>query len=86
MQAPIQQAIENYMLSVRQEWATPVNTASVEYQANVYVARIVAAIVSVPGVVNATNVQLNGGTADLILTETGATQQVPITGTVTLSE
>lgn len=86
VQTPIQQAIENYMLSVRQEWATPVNTTSVEYQANVYVARIVAAIVSVPGVVNATNVQLNGGTADLILTETGATQQVPITGTVTLSE
>lgn len=86
VQAPIQQAIENYMLSVRQEWATPVNTTSVEYQANVYVARIVAAIVSVPGVINATNVQLNGGTADLILAETGATQQVPITGTVTLSE
>lgn len=86
VQTPIQQAIENYMLSVRQEWATPVNTTSVEYQANVYVARIVAAIVSVPGVVNATNVQLNGGTADLILTEAGATQQVPITGTVTLSE
>lgn len=86
VQTPIQQAIENYMLSVRQEWATPVNTTSVEYQANVYVARIVAAIVSVPGVVNATNVQLNGGTADLILTETGAIQQVPITGTVTLSE
>lgn len=86
VQTPIQQAIENYMLSVRQEWATPVNTTSVEYQANVYVARIVAAIVGVPGVVNATNVQLNGGTADLILTETGATQQVPITGTVTLSE
>lgn len=86
VQTPIQQAIENYMLSVRQEWATPVNTTSVEYQANVYVARITAAIVGVPGVVNATNVQLNGGTADLILTETGATQQLPITGTVTLSE
>lgn len=86
VQTPIQQAIENYMLSVRQEWATPVNTTSVEYQANVYVARITAAIVGVPGVVNATNVQLNGDTADLILTETGAMQQVPITGTVTLSE
>ena len=86
VQAPIQQAIENYMLSVRQEWATPVNTTSVEYQANVYVARITAAIVGVTGVVNATNVLLNGEGEDLILTETGATQQVPITGTVTLSE
>lgn len=86
VQAPVQQAIENYMLSVRQEWATPVNTTSVEYQANVYVARITAAIVGVTGVVNATNVLLNGEGEDLILTETGATQQVPITGTVTLSE
>ena len=86
VQDPVQQAIENYMLSVRQEWATPVNTTSVEYQANVYLSRVVAAIVSVPGVINATNVLLNGEGEDLILTETGITQQVPITGTVTLSE
>lgn len=86
VQEPVQQAIENYMLSVRQEWATPVNTTSVEYQANVYLSRVVAAIVSVPGVINATNVLLNGEAEDLILTETGITQQVPITGTVTLSE
>ena len=56
------------------------------YAANVYLARITAAIVGVTGVVNATGVQLNGGAADLTLTETGASQQVPITGTVTLSE
>lgn len=86
VQEPVQQAIENYMLSVRQEWATPANTTSVEYQANVYLSRVVAAIVSVPGVINATNVLLNGEGEDLILTETGITQQVPITGTVTLSE
>ena len=40
----------------------------------------------VTGVVNATNVQLNGGTADLTLTENGTTQQVPVMGTVTLTE
>ena len=45
-----------------------------------------AAIVGVAGVVNATNVQLNGGTADLLLTETGEPQQVPVIGTVTLNE
>ena len=49
-------------------------------------ARITAAIVGVTGVVNATNVQPNGSAADLILTETGTTQQVPILGTVKLSE
>lgn len=86
LQAPIEQAIEAYLLTVRQGWSTNVSSNNVEYQANVYVARITAAIVGVTGVVNATNVTLNGGTTDLILTETGQTQQVPEMGTVTLSE
>lgn len=86
VQEPVEQAIEAYLLSVRKEWDTNTSSTAVSYAANVYVARITAAIVGVTGVVNATNVQLNGGTADLILTETGETQQVPVIGTVTLSE
>ncbi|MBM6725195.1 baseplate J/gp47 family protein [Pseudoflavonifractor phocaeensis] len=86
VQAPIEAAIEAYLLTVRQSWATNTSTSDVTYAANVYVARITAAILSVTGVVNATNVQLNGGAADLTLTQTGASQQVPILGTVTLSE
>lgn len=86
VQEPVEQAIEAYLLSVRQEWDTNTSSTAVSYAADVYVARITAAIVGVTGVVNATNVQLNGGTEDLILTETGETQQVPVIGTVTLSE
>lgn len=86
VQEPVEQAIEAYLLSVRQEWDTNTSSTAVSYAADVYVARITAAIVGVTGVVNATNVQLNGGTADLILTETGETQQAPVIGTVTLSE
>ena len=86
VQQPIEDAIEAYLLTVRQEWDTNTSTTSVQYAADVYLARITAAIVGVTGVVNATNVQLNGGTTDLNLTENGATQQVPILGTVTLSE
>ena len=86
VQQPIQGAIEAYLLSVRQSWATNVSSNSVQYEANVYLARVTAAIVGVTGVVNATNVTLNGGSADLTLTETGTTQQVPTLGTVTLSE
>lgn len=86
VQSGVESAIEAYMLTVRQAWATQVGTTTVEYQANVYLARVTAAILTVTGVVNATNVQLNGEAADLTLTETGATQQVPVTGTVTLSE
>ena len=85
VQQPIEDAIEAYLLTVRQAWDTNTSTASVVYEANVYLARITAAIVGVTGVVNATNVQLNGGTADLILTESGAAQQVPVMGTVSLS-
>lgn len=86
VQAPIEAAIEAYMLTVRQGWATNTSSTGVAYSANVYLSRVLAAIVGVTGVENATDVQLNGGTADLTLTETGASQQVPITGTVTLSE
>ena len=85
VQQPIENAIEAYLLTVRQAWADNTSTTSVVYAADVYLARITAAIVGVTGVVNATNVQLNGGTEDLTLTESGTTQQVPVLGTVTLS-
>ena len=85
VQQPIEQAIEAYLLTIRKEWDTNTSTTSVVYAADVYLARITAAIVGVTGVVNATNVQLNGGTADLTLTENGTTQQVPVLGTVTLT-
>lgn len=86
VQQPIEDAIGAYLLSVRQGWGTNTGTSDVSYAADVYLARVLAAIVGVTGVVNATGVTLNGGTADLILTQTGATQQIPTLGTVTLSE
>ena len=86
VQQPIEDAIEAYLLTIRKEWDTNTSTTSVVYAADVYLARVTAAIVGVTGVVNATNVQLNGGTSDLTLTENGTTQQVPVIGTVTLTE
>ena len=38
-----------------------------------------------PGVVNATNVQMNGQAQDVILTQTGTVQQVPKEGKVSLN-
>lgn len=86
VQSAVEAAIEAYLLTVRQGWDQNTSGTDVAYAADVYVARITAAIVGVAGVVNATNVQINGAAVDLILTETGATQQVPVMGTVTLSE
>ena len=47
-------------MTVRQSWDNNTSNTSVVYAADVYLARITAAIVGVTGVVNATNVQLNG--------------------------
>lgn len=85
VQEPVEQALENYLLSIRHGWATNISSTAVEYAANIYVAQIIAAFVNTPGVVNATNVQINGAASDLILTETGITQQVPVLGEVTLT-
>ena len=71
---------------MRQSWSTNTTSDTVTYAADVYLARVLAAIVGVAGVVNATNVQINGSDTDLILTESGTVQQVPVIGTVTLSE
>ena len=86
VQPLVEASIETYLLSVRQAWGNQMGSTTAEYVADVYLSRGTAAIVGTTGVVNATNVQLNGSTADLILMETGTTQQVPVMGTVTLSE
>lgn len=82
----VEQQIENYLLSVRQEWDTNVSQTGVQYAANVYVSRVISAIVNATGVVNVMSLTLNGSDADITLTETGVTQQIPVMGTVTLSE
>lgn len=79
-------ATEAYLLGVRQSWGEPVGQTAVEYAANVYLSRILAAIVGTAGIVNVTEVKLNGAAEDLILTETGTIQQVPVLGMVTLHE
>ena len=78
-------AIAEYLLEVRRGWGTPINDTTAAYAANVYQSRVLAAILGVTGVVNVTNVTLNGAAADLRLIESGELQQVPIMGTVTLN-
>lgn len=85
VQEAVEAALDSYLLSVRQNWGTNISSTGFEYAANIYVAQVVAAIVGVAGVVNATNVTLNGGTEDIILTESGTVQQVPALGEVTLT-
>lgn len=86
VQPLVEQQIENYLLSVRQEWDTNVSPTGVQYAANVYVSRVISAVVNATGVVNVQSLTLNSANEDIALTETGAEQEIPVIGTVTLSE
>ena len=81
-----QEAIGAYLLSIRKNWGTPVSSSGAQYAATVYLSQVLAALVGVDGVTNVTGVALNGGAADIVLTQSGQVQQVPILGEVTLSE
>lgn len=86
VQGPIEAAVEEYLRTVRQGWDSDTGSAAVAYGADVYLARITAAMVGVAGVVNATDVTINERAEDLLLTQSGTLQQVPVMGTVTLRE
>ena len=82
----IAEAITLYIDSVKREWDTQLGSITVEYAANIYYARILAAIVSVQGVVNVSSLTVNGDTSDIVLTETGATQEIPKVGSIVISD
>ena len=82
----VEAAVGEYLTEIRKSWGTPVSETEVEYAAQVYLSRVLAAVVGVAGVVNATGVEINGAAQDLELAETGALQQVPVLGTVALHE
>lgn len=84
-QTPIQTNIQNYINSVNAGWGNALTGYTVEYPVTVYLARIIAAIITVPGIVNVSNVTLNGQGSDLQLTETAQLQQVAALGEVTIS-
>ena len=78
------EAVEAYLLSIRQDWDTPETSGRTNYASWVYAARVTAAMLSVRGVINVTDLTLNGGAEDLALSETGELQQVPVQGEVEL--
>lgn len=86
VQEPAEAALKAYLETVAVDWGDNISSTGVAYAANIYLSRIIAAIVAIPGVVNAFSVTINGNAEDLSLTETGALQQVPVLGTVSLSE
>lgn len=79
----INTALANYIQSLKESWADSTNFN--EYSCNVFLSRVSAAIVTVPGIANVTNVTMNGSAEDIILTENGQVQQLPKLGEVILN-
>lgn len=85
-QTAIEEAIAAYLHTAAASWGTAIISDTVSYSVLVYVAKIIAAILAVEGVANVTNLTVNGGASDLVLTETSALQQIPALGTVVIHE
>ena len=80
----IEDAIENYLRGLREIWG--VSDDLNNYSLAVYVARINAAVLGVAGVANITGTTINGLASDLTLIQNATTQELPVLGTVIVSE
>lgn len=85
IQQEAETVVEEYLSQIRLEWGVP-EADSLTYISSVYLSRITAALLSISGVTNVTSVKINNSASDLVLTETATTQQVPVLGTITLTE
>ena len=79
-----QDAVSAYLLQIRKNWNVNISSTAIAYSAEVYLARVLAALISLDGVVNVSALTLNGIAADMALQQTGALQQVPVLGKVEL--
>lgn len=80
----IEEAIESYLLGLREIWGIPDDLNN--YALAVYIARINAAILGVAGIANVTGTTINGLASDLTLIQNAITQELPVLGTVIVSE
>ena len=83
LQTSITQALAEYIQSLKQSWAD--ETDQFTYVCDVFVSRVMATIIGVPGVSNVSDVKLNGSAADILLTQNSQIQQLPKLGEVNLN-
>ena len=83
VQQPITKAIEDYFTEERIKW--PIADTYNEYSLSIFIARIISAVLEISGIINVTNVTLNGGTTDVVLLQDATTQQLPKLGTVSIT-
>ena len=81
----IRDAIGAYIADVAESWGNALRSRAISYNVTIYAARVIAAILSVPEVINVSNLTINGASGDLALTETSALQEIPVLGEVVIN-
>jgi uncharacterized phage protein gp47/JayE len=86
VQAEAERQIREYILDLCSDWGTMGSWRSAEYSTIIYINKVLGIINSIPGVLVANNVKINGEATDLILTEKGTIggQQVPVFNSVVI--
>ena len=80
---PCKQAIQGYIDELRSEWGKKDRLN--KYSLTVAIFKIIVALNTVSGIINVTNVTINGESTDLELTEDKLKQELPKLGEVTIN-
>lgn len=80
----INDAIEGYFDSVRRTWGS-MDISHRSYTLRILRAQIIAAILRIPGIINATDLTIAGGDVDIKMTSTGILSELPVVGEVTVN-
>nr|DAR07503.1 MAG TPA: Baseplate J like protein [Caudoviricetes sp.] len=80
----IKKELESYFETVRKGWGKQVSTDKNEYRANIFRSQIIASILRVQGVLDVSELKLNGANSDIITTQTATLQELPTMGVVSL--
>lgn len=88
IQDEAERQIRQYILDLCSDWGTMGSWRSAEYSMVIYINKVLGIINSIPGVMVANNVEINGSANDLVLTEQGTIdgQQIPVFNSVTLTQ
>lgn len=73
-------SIEDYLLGLRKKWDEKTIDKDIIYKCNILYAQVLAALIGSEGVLNITELLINGNNTDIYLTQSREMQQVPFLG------
>ena len=80
----IKRELEKYFETVRKGWGKQISADKNEYRANIFRSQVIASILRIQGVLDVSELKLNGTNSDIITTQTATLQELPTMGVVSL--